>query len=88
MVQQRKTWEAGREGLMTRIVRAKVNKNEKVTVALRSTGKKRLGKTGVHDPYYTIGMKLTNHRVLNSNEWNAKGNLLGTVFEKVRGELN
>ena len=33
-------------------------------------------------------MKLTNPRVLNSNEWNAKGNLLGTVLEKVRGELS
>ena len=87
-VQQRKTWEAGREGLMTKVVRAKVNQNENVTVALRSTGKKRLGETGVHDPYYTIGMKLTNPRVLNSNEWNAKGNLLGTVLEKVRGELS
>ena len=87
-VQQRKTWEAGREGLMTKVVRAKVNQNENVTVALRSTGKKRLGETGVYDPYYTIGMKLTNPRVLNSNEWNAKGNLLGTVLEKVRGELS
>ena len=57
-------------------------------MALRSTGKKRLGEAGVHDAYYTIGMKLTNPRVLNSNEWNAKGNLQRTVLEKVRTEMN
>ena len=59
--QQRKTWEAGREYLITRIV----NQNEILRVALRSTGKKHLGETGVHDSYYTIGMKLINTRVLN-----------------------
>ena len=68
-VQQRKTWEAGREGLMTRMARAKANQNENVAVALRSQDRTpRLGETGVHDPYYTIGMMLTNPRVLNSNE--------------------
>ena len=52
--QQRKTWEAKRKDLMKRIVKAKVNQNSKVKDALLSTGKKRLGESGVHDPVYTI----------------------------------
>ena len=85
--QQRKTWEAKREDLMKRIVKAKVNQNSKVKDALLSTGKKRLGESGVHDPVYTIGMKLTNPRVLMAVEWNAKGNIMGRILEKIRNEL-
>ena len=32
-------------------------------------------------------MKLTNPRVLVSDEWNANGNLTGRILEKVRNEL-
>ena len=85
--QQKKTWEAKREDLMMRIVRAKVNQNNKVRDVLRATGTKRLGESGVHDQTYTIGMKLTNPRVLMSGEWNTKGNIMGRILEKVRNEL-
>ena len=85
--QQKKTWEAKREDLMGSIVRAKVNQNSKVRDALRATGTKRLGESGVHDQTYTIGMKLTNPRVLMSGEWNTKGNIMGRILEKVRNEL-
>ena len=85
--QQMKTWEAKREDLMKRIVKAKVTQNSKVQDALLSTGRKRLGESGVHDPVYTIGMKLTNPRVLMSGEWNAKGNIMGRILEKIRNEL-
>ena len=85
--QQKKTWDTKREDFMTKIVRAKVNQNQNVKEALISTGKKRLGESGIHDPIYTIGMKLTNPRVLVSDEWNANGNLTGRILEKVRNEL-
>ena len=65
--QQKKTWDTKREDFMTKIVRAKVNQNQNVKKALISTGKKRLGESGIHDPIYTIGMKLTNPRVLVSD---------------------
>ena len=64
---------------MKRIMKAKVNQNSKAQNALLSTGKKRPGESGVHDPVFTIGMKLTKPRVLMADEWNAKGNIMGRI---------
>ena len=66
---------------MKRIMKVKVNQNSNT---LLSTGGKRPWESGVHDPVYTIGMKLTNRRVPMSGEGNAKGNIMGRIMEKSR----
>ena len=71
---------------MKQMVKAKVQQNADVAATLRATGNKRLGETGVHDDYYTIGIKLTHPNVLQHQQWKA-GNLMGEVLEKVRQEL-
>ena len=81
-IQQKKTWDTKREDFMTKIVRAKVNQNQNVKDALLSTGNKRLGESGICDPIYTIGMKLTNPPVLVSDEWNANGTLRDVHWKK------
>ena len=83
---QRKRWDAGREELMTQIVKAKVDQNINVRSALLDTKNKRLGETGTHDPFYTIGVKLTHPNVLKHNDWKA-GNLMGRVLEKIRSNI-
>lgn len=84
--QQKQRWDAGRSDLMTAMVRAKVNQNESVATVLRETGTKKLGESGIHDNFYTIGMKLTDNNVLNHKLWK-HGNLMGKVLETIRSEL-
>ena len=84
--QQRQRWEAGRKELMTNMLKAKVEQNDDVRAALLATGNKRLGETGTHDPYYTIGLKLTHPDVLNHRGWTT-GNLMGIAMETVRRDL-
>lgn len=79
-------WDAGRQNLMTKLVRAKVQQSDVVKQHLKSTGNKKLGETGVNNNYYTVGMKLTDDNVLNSTAWKGK-NLLGNVLSEIRAEL-
>lgn len=72
---------------MKTLVRAKVNQNQIVEDVLRATGTKKLGESGTHDNFYTVGMRLTDPEVLNHKKWKPRCNLMGQVLETVRSEL-
>lgn len=82
----RRKWDAGRKELMLAMVKAKVNQNSNVKEALVATGSRKIGESGTHDPFYTIGMRLTDANVLDTKLWR-KDHLMGSVYGQIRGEL-
>lgn len=79
-------WAATVEETLLKGLRAKFGQNEFLNKLLIATYPWRLGEAS-RDPTWGTGFPLHDEKVLNHNEWNAEGNLLGRSLEKIREEF-
>lgn len=79
-------WKAKMEETLLKGLRAKFSQDEFLHKLLLSTYPRKLGEAS-RDPIWGTGIPLRDEKVLDVNEWNPEGNLLGKSLEAVREEF-
>lgn len=77
-------WVREREGVMLRVLRAKLRSNPDLEAMLRATGDRAIAEASPHDRIWGIGLRRENAE--RGEKWRGK-NLLGKAWERAREEL-